>query len=147
MARTKRLWERAKREHSTPREVGWSVGLGVFTGCTPFIGFHMWIALGLASLFRLNRLWAFLGSRVSSNVIFVWIAFAEIESAHRLRTGSWMPVAPQEVLAHGWDLALDWLAGAALVGSVLGVLVGLGAYVAAREWAASARSQESGREH
>lgn len=69
-ARTRELWERAKREHSTPREVGWSVGVGLFCGCTPFLGLHMWIALGLASPFRLNRLWAFLGSRVSSNVIF-----------------------------------------------------------------------------
>ncbi|HEX8790077.1 MAG TPA: DUF2062 domain-containing protein [Polyangiaceae bacterium] len=129
---TKRLWERAKREHSTPREVGWSVGVGVFSGCTPFLGLHMWIAVGLASLFRLNRLWAFLGSRVSSNVLFAWIAFVEIEGAHRLRTGVWAPLAPREALTHGRELLHDWLVGAALVGALLGAALGFLAYGAAR---------------
>lgn len=137
MARSRRLWERAKREHSTPREVGWSVGLGVFCGCTPFLGLHMWIALGLASLFRLNRLWAFLGSRVSSNVIFAWIAFVEIEAAHRLRTGEWAPLTPHEALTHGRALLHDWLLGAALVGALLGAVFGLLAYRAALGWRAS----------
>lgn len=136
-SRTKRLWELAKREHSTPREVGWSVGLGVFCGCTPFLGLHMWIALGLASLFRLNRLWAFLGSRVSSNVIFAWIAFSEIEAAHRLRTGQWAPLTPRDALTNGRQLVHDWLLGAALVGGLLGAVLGFFAYRAALRWRVS----------
>jgi uncharacterized protein (DUF2062 family) len=128
------LWERAKREHSTPREVGWSVAVGVFSGCTPFLGVHMWIALALATVLRLNRLWAFLGSRVSSNVLFVWIAFAEIELAHRVRVGQWAPLAPERALDHGRQLLGDWLVGAAFVGGVLAAALGFAAYFAAKRW-------------
>ncbi len=92
----------------------------------------MWIALGLATALRLNRLWAFLGSRVSSNVLYVWLAFAEIQLAHRLRAGQWAPIAPAEVLAHGGELLLDWLLGAALIGAALAAVLGLLAYVLAR---------------
>jgi uncharacterized protein len=127
-SRARRIWRRALEEHCTPREIGWSVGLGVFAGCTPLLGFHMWIALGLATLFRVNRLWAFVGSRVSSNVLFAWIAFAEIELAHRLRAGAWAPVAPAEALAHGRELLGDWFIGSALVGGALSVLFGAAAY-------------------
>jgi uncharacterized protein (DUF2062 family) len=132
--RTRDLWEQAKREHSTPREVGWSVGIGVFCGCTPFIGLHMWLALGLTTALRLNRLWAFLGSRISSNVILAWLAFSEIELAHRARTGEWMPMKPEDVLVHGWQLFGDWLFGSLFVGAVLATLLGLLTYGLARRW-------------
>jgi uncharacterized protein len=130
--RTRELWDRALREHSTPREVGWSVAIGVFCGCTPFLGLHMWIALGLASLFRLNRLWAFLGSRVSTNVLFAWIAFCEIELAHRIRQNVWAPLAPSDVYARRAQLFGDWLVGTPLVGVPLATFFGLVAYALIR---------------
>jgi len=94
----------------------------------------MWIALALATVFRLNRMWAFVGSRVSSNVFFVWIAFIEIELGHRLAAGTWVPLVPREALAHGRELVLDWLLGAAIVGSVLAAIGGVVASVVARRW-------------
>jgi uncharacterized protein (DUF2062 family) len=130
--RVRELWRLAWSEHSTPREVGWSVALGVFAGCTPFLGLHMWIALALATLFRVNRLWAFVGSRVSSNVFFAWIAFGEIELAHRLRLGAWAPLVPSEALKHGRQLLVDWFLGSALIGAALGAALGGLAYAAAR---------------
>ena len=125
------LWEQAKREHSSPREIGCSVGLGVFSGCTPAFGFHMWVAIALASLLRLNRLWAFVGSRISFTPVYAWIVFCEIEGAHRLRTGSWMALSPSEAAAHAWDVLTDWLLGTVLVGGVLGAALGTLAYVLA----------------
>jgi uncharacterized protein len=130
--RARELWQRAWNEHCTPREVGWSVALGVFVGCTPLLGLHMWIALALATLFRVNRVWAFLGSRVSSNVVFAWIAFAEIELAHRLRLGAWAPLLPREALVHGRQLLLDWFLGSAFVGAALAGALGALAYAATR---------------
>lgn len=134
IARARDLWRRARQEHSSPREVGWSVALGVFIGCTPFIGLHMWLALGLATLLELNRLWAFLGSRISSSVLFAWLGFSEIELAHRARTGAWLKLAPAEVMTAGWKLLGDWLLGALVVGSVLAAFFGLLAWSAARRW-------------
>lgn len=133
-ARSADLLRRARQEHSTPREVGWSVGIGVFFGCTPFIGFHMWFALGLATLLRLNRLWAFVGSRISTSVMFSLLAFAEIELAHRLRFGAWLALQPRDILAHWRDLAGDWVLGCIPVGGVLAVILGFAAYGIARRW-------------
>jgi hypothetical protein len=132
--RTRDLWRRAKREHSTPREVGWSVAIGVFCGCSPFYGLHMFMALGLATALKLNRLWAFLGSRISTSLLVGWLVFSEIQLAHRLRTGAWMALKPEDVLAHGWQLFGDWLFGAVLVGGVLAAIFGGLTYALARRW-------------
>jgi uncharacterized protein (DUF2062 family) len=136
--RTCNLWMRAKREHSTPGELAWSVAIGVFCGCSPFIGLHMWMALALASALRLNRLWAVLGTRVSTSVLLAWIAFSEIELAHRLRTGAWLALSLDQVttraLDHGWQLFGDWLLGWVMVGAILAILLGVLALGAARRW-------------
>jgi uncharacterized protein (DUF2062 family) len=129
--RARAVWDWARREHATPREIGWSVGIGVFCGCTPFYGLHMWMALGITTLFRLNRLWAFIGSRVSTNVVLYAIVFSEIELGHRLRSGAWVRMAPREVFDHARQLLGDWLIGSAIVGTGLGALLGLVAYVVA----------------
>jgi uncharacterized protein (DUF2062 family) len=128
------LWERARHEHSTPRELGWSIAVGVFAGCTPFLGLHMWIALAFATVLRLNRLWAFVGSRISFTPLFAFIAFCEIECAHRIRTRTWVPLSPQNALEHGKELLGDWLVGTVLVGGTLGATLGLAAFVAARRF-------------
>jgi uncharacterized protein (DUF2062 family) len=128
------LWDRAKNEHSTPYELGWAIGVGVFAGCTPFFGFHMWVALALATLLRLNRLWAFVGSRVSFTPLFAFITFCEIESAHLLRFRSWAPLTPHDALDHGKELLGDWFLGTILVGGLLGAALGLAASLVARRW-------------
>ncbi len=126
--RARSLWRAALREHASPREVGWSVGIGVFCGCTPFIGLHMWMALGLTTIFRLNRLWSFVGSRISSSVVLYVVAFSEIDLGHRLRAGAWVRIAPRDVLEHGRELFGDWLIGSLIVGTALGVILGVLAY-------------------
>ncbi len=48
------------REES-PERVAAAIALGIGIGFSPFIGFHIWIALGLAFLFRLNKIDAAIG--------------------------------------------------------------------------------------
>jgi uncharacterized protein (DUF2062 family) len=124
-------WERAKNERSSPLEIALSVGLGVFSACTPLLGLHMWIAMGLATVLRLNRLWAFLGSRCTFMPIFAGVAFAEIEVAHRLRTGSWVSLQPAQALARGPELLRDWAIGTFVVGGAIAALAAAGTYVVA----------------
>lgn len=131
------LWDRARRERSTPRQIGFSVAVGVFAGCTPFIGLHFWIALAAATLLRLNRLWAALASRISSTPLLLALTFGEIELGHRLRTGAWVALSRHDALARGKELFADWLLGAALVGSTLAIVLGLVAYFVARRWQAA----------
>jgi len=135
--RARELVVRAKNEHSSPPEVGFSVAAGVFSACTPLLGFHMWIALALATLFRLNRLWAFLGSRISILPVYVWISFCEIELGHRLRAGAWVHMSARDALSQGKELSLDWAIGTGLIGCALAAVCGLAAYVCARGWSKS----------
>ena len=135
--RARELLVRAKDEHSSPPEVGFSVAVGVFSACTPLLGFHMWIALALATVLRLNRLWAFLGSRISIVPVYVWISFCEIELGHRLRTDAWVRMSARDALSHGKELSLDWAIGTGLLGCALAAICGLAAYVCARGWSKS----------
>jgi uncharacterized protein (DUF2062 family) len=104
----------------------------VFVGCTPAIAFHGPIALVAATIFRLNRLWAFLGSRVSSVLTLPWIIYAEIQLAHRVRTGEWADIFGANALSRAPTMLLDWCLGTPPVGIALGATFGGGAYVFAR---------------
>jgi uncharacterized protein (DUF2062 family) len=110
-----------------------SVGVGIFAGCTP-AGLHAAVALGLATALRLNRLWAFLASRVSVFPVYLAIAFCEIEAGHFLRTGAWSRLGASEAFARRHELAADWAIGTLLVGMMLATVVGLVAYACARLW-------------
>lgn len=126
------MWQRAKNERGSPRQIGWAVGVGVFAGCTPLVGLHGWVAIGLATVARLSRLWAWIGSRVSNLLILPWIVFAEIQSAHWLRTGILVPLSVTDALREGPALLLDWCVGSVFVGPALGLSLGFVAYLYAR---------------
>jgi uncharacterized protein (DUF2062 family) len=135
-ARARALWQRALREHATPREVAFAVAVGAFAAFTPFLGFHIWIALGVASLLRLNRLWAVLASHVSPLPIFFAVSFLEIEAGHRLRAGAWIAMTVGDVATHGHNLLVDWLVGTVFVAGPIAATLGVVAYFAARRWQA-----------
>jgi uncharacterized protein (DUF2062 family) len=132
-ARLRAFWLLALGERATPAGIAWSVAVGVFAGCTPLIGFHAALAVVLATLFRLNRLWALVGSRVSFFLFLPWIVLAEIQTAHHLRTGRWAPIFSASVLDHAREWLLDWCVGTFVVGCPLAVGLGLLAYALARK--------------
>lgn len=145
------LWQLAKSERATPREIGWAIFLGVFVGCTPALGFHTVVVLGAASLFKLNRLFAWIGSRSSNALVLPFIIIAEIQVAHLVRTGSWATLDRKTIdFEHPFrsvgPLLLDWLLGTIPVGCALGALLGLLAWRFAlardRRRAAAAALQE-----
>lgn len=129
-----RLWVLAKTERASPREIFWAVFLGVFAGCTPAVGIHGPLALGMATIFRKNRLFAWLGSRISNMVFLPFIAFGEVQLAHRLRAGTWaaMTVDREHVLDQARELLLDWCLGTIPVGLAGGAAVGALAWAWAR---------------
>jgi uncharacterized protein (DUF2062 family) len=130
--RTLSLWRSALDEHATPGELARAIGLGAFVGCTPFLGFHLGIALALATAFRLNRAWTAIGSRVSFFLALPWIVLAEVQVAHRFRTGHWAPFLPHDALDHAHQYVLDWWLGSVPVGCACGLALGAMAYVVAR---------------
>jgi hypothetical protein len=132
IARIRSIWILAKSERASPKQIGWAVFVGVFSGCTPAVGFHGWVALALATLLRLNRLWAWIGSRVSNIVILPFIVWAEIECARYLRTGRTLVLDRHSVLEQAHFLLLDWCIGSVIVGIALGAIFGVLAWVIAR---------------
>jgi uncharacterized protein (DUF2062 family) len=131
-ASVRNLWRLALAERATPGGIAASIAVGVFAGCTPFIGFHAAIALVVATLFRMNRLWAVIGSRVSFFLLLPWIVLAEVQTAHRLRTGEWAPIFSANAVARADEWFLDWCLGAIPVGAALAAALGGLAYVLAR---------------
>jgi uncharacterized protein (DUF2062 family) len=127
------LFRRALREHSSPRGIGLSVAVGVFAGCSPW-GFHGILALAVATILRLNRLWAFLASRIAIFPVYLAIAFCEIEVGHLLRTGEFARLAPSEAFAHRYELFPALMLGTLVVGCVLAAVAGAAAYAGAAMW-------------
>jgi len=124
----KELWRRAKSERASPREIGWAVAIGAFSGCTPAIGTHTWVALGLATLLKKNRLFAWLGSRISNMVMLPFIALAEVQVAHRLRTGEWLVIDRHAIIEKPGPILLDWCLGTIPVGGAIALAMGMMAY-------------------
>ncbi len=141
-ARIKSLWLAAKNERAEPREIGWAVALGVFAGCTPAVGFHGGLALLLATIFKKNRLFCWIGSRIANAITLPFVVLAEVQLAHRLRTGTFLALDRAHILDHGADLLLDWALGTVPVGGALAAVVGWGAYLWARRRAARRRAAD-----
>ncbi len=128
-ASVKQLWLLALLERASPRGIGSSVAVGVFCGCTPFIGFHAIMAVAFATVLRLNRLWALVGSRVSFFLVLPWIILAEIQTGHRLRTGQWAQLTLRDAASNAKAWFDDWCIGTTPVGLALALVLGSVAYV------------------
>jgi uncharacterized protein len=128
----KTIWTLAKSERASPREIGWAVAIGAFAGCTPAIGIHGGLAIALATLFKKNRLFAWLGSRISNMVFLPFIAIAEVQVSHRLRTGAWVELDRENAIDQAGTLLLDWCLGTIPVGIAIGVIMGVIAWWFAR---------------
>ena len=134
LASLKDLWLLALREHATPLEIAGSVAVGVFAGCTPFIGLHAGIALLAATALRLNRVWALVGSRVSFFLVLPGIVLAEIQTGHRLRAGEWAPLHWANAVERAHEWFADWCLGSIPVGIALALVVGATAYGLAKRF-------------
>lgn len=130
--RIKALWLAIKSERATPREIGWAVAIGAFAGCTPAVGIHGLLAIALASVFRKNRLFAWLGSRISNMVFLPFIAIAEVQISHVIRTGRWVTLDREHALDQAGSLLLDWCLGTIPVGAVIAALMGVLGWALAR---------------
>jgi uncharacterized protein (DUF2062 family)/predicted LPLAT superfamily acyltransferase len=66
------------KTHNAPGELAVAVGLGVFVGCTPIFGFHTILVAILAVTLRLNFVALWLGTHVSTPVIWPLVLWAEL---------------------------------------------------------------------
>ncbi|MFO0666273.1 MAG: DUF2062 domain-containing protein [Polyangiaceae bacterium] len=140
--RVRLLYDRVRNEHAAPHHVGEAVALGAFIGCSPFLGLHGWIALGVATLLRRNRLFCFVGSRVCVFFIYPWMVLLQIQLVHRIRTGQFVSATKDTILSQASHLLVDWVLGWLLVGIPLAAMLGALAYA----WAKKRDAREAQRE-
>jgi len=68
----------------SPERVAAAVAVGVGVGLSPFIGFHAIMAIGLALIFRLNKLDTLLGSFVGNPWTLPWVYALGYRIGHTL---------------------------------------------------------------
>jgi uncharacterized protein (DUF2062 family) len=119
----------------SPVAVGLGVGLGIFVGCSPFIGLHTLMVFTLAALLRINPWVALLSSQISLPPLFLGIAAGEVWVGEWIRFGhaSLPKIADATAFAEWlWRHALgSWLIGSLLLGGLLALVGGLIAWLIA----------------
>lgn len=124
--RLARYLYRLRTEGGGPGRQAAAVGLGVFIGCTPFYGAHLWMCIAAGWLLRLNRLKMYLAANVSNPFLAPLIVFSEIQAGSWVRRGVAYPLTVDALRRlDPWTFAADLLIGSALVGGALGAVAGL----------------------
>ena len=122
-------FEALKAEHSSAARLGVAVGVGVFCGLSPLIGFQFLLALGLAWLLRLNKLAVMLGLQISAPPITPLVVLAEIQLGELLLHRRLLPLSLAHIKAmRGRELLqtflLDLTAGGLTSGLIVGAAIG-----------------------
>lgn len=118
----------------TPERVAAAIAIGVAVGFSPFLGAHIWIALGLAFLLRLNKLDTVLG-QFAGNPWTIPPVFAAGYALGRLLLGYKAGKMPKFQWSHMLESQF-WSgpAKAFLLGTtILAAGFGIASYFAARE--------------
>ena len=124
-AKTRELLVMLLKERASPKEVGQAIAIGVWVGTSPAFGLHGWLAIGLATLLKRNRVFALLGSRVSFFLLLPWIVISEIEAAHRVRTRTFAPIDRHHIAREASAYVLDFCLGWLVLGPIYAVALGL----------------------
>jgi uncharacterized protein (DUF2062 family) len=136
--RIRELAQRVLREHASPARLGVAVAIGTLVGSSPLIGLHAIVALGLASLARLNRVGAFVGSNISLGPLLPLWAAAEISLGVSLRGRGALAVDGLHWSTAFTAAAGSWWLGWLFVGPILAGITGGLTFVLARRRARGA---------
>jgi uncharacterized protein (DUF2062 family) len=124
--------DKLRKEHVSPARIGVAVGVGVLIGCSPFWGLHFLIALGVATLFRLNRLAVLVGTQISMPPLTPLLLFGNAQLGSWIITGKGLSLSfaelrsmPAKLLVTSlfWDLFV----GGLVLGGGLALVLGYGA--------------------
>lgn len=110
-----------RTEGTTPMRQATAVGVGLYIGATPFLGFHFLITMLVGRLLGLNRILMYAAANISNPFVAPFLYAAEIQTGAWIRTGQiYSPSTLDEIRLHG--LALDILIGSVVVGLALAIV-------------------------
>jgi uncharacterized protein (DUF2062 family)/2-polyprenyl-3-methyl-5-hydroxy-6-metoxy-1,4-benzoquinol methylase len=124
-----RLVYTLRTEGASRSREAWAIGLGIFVGCSPFIGLHLGMCIAIGWLFGLNRLKIYLAANLVNPLILPAILFAEVQAGSWIRRGHGYPLSMSAISsANLWTFGGDLLLGSVLLGGLLGALAGFATY-------------------
>jgi len=110
-----------RTEGATPIRQSAAVGVGLYIGATPFLGFHFVITMLVGRLLGLNRILMYAAANISNPFVAPFLYAAEIQVGAWLRTGQiYSPSTLDDIKLQG--LALDILIGSVVIGLVLALV-------------------------
>ncbi len=119
-----------RTEAGTPLQKALSVGLGVLVGSTPLYGLHFTLCVALATLFRLNRIHAYLASHINNLITLPLFLYVEFGTGHWLRTGAWPELSLGDLRRAGaLEFGYDLFIGTLVVGPILATILTVVAYL------------------
>lgn len=121
------------QEGLAPGRAAAAVFLGVFVGVVPIYGFQTLAALGLATVFRLNKPLTFAATFVNNPLLQPWLIVSSLELGHLALEGRWLRFALTDLSPHRAAVELHfWLLGSVVLAVSLGSAAALVAYIAFR---------------
>lgn len=159
-ARVHELGRLILAQHRSPLRVALALWLGLVVGCTPTIGFQIFLCIGLSLLLRLNLPIMYAAANISIPPMIPLLGFVAVQLGERLLRGHWVTLSASHFAAatlrdsfHRFFWA--WLLGGVVLGSLLGLGIGGPVYLwlrrratraPAAEVAAAAAADESARQ-
>lgn len=135
--RVKQHW-RMLRGRNSPARLGVSIGLGVFIGCLPLYGLHLWLCLGVCLPLGLDAVAAYSAANISNPFFAPFLIWAEIEAGSYLLRGVGAPLDLDGVRQLGVAGFLGEAAlGSVIVGGVLALALGWVAWALTRRSAST----------
>lgn len=133
----KKLYHHLITEHCEAWKLGVAVGLGILVGTTPFYGFHLWICIFLALIFRLNKLTLYLAANISNPIIAPFLIFSSVQLGNYLLFYKWLGFNYEDFKRFPIEYIVDhffipWLVGGLIIGIVLGISGGTLVYLILR---------------
>jgi uncharacterized protein (DUF2062 family) len=123
--RVRRLLYELRTEGSSRRREAWAIGLGLFIGCSPFIGLHLVMCWAVGWLFGLNRVKLYLAANLINPLILPFVLFAEVQSGALLRRGYTYSLSPHALSSiDPWRFGGDLLVGSLVIGGIVGAAGG-----------------------
>ncbi len=128
-------WRRVWRLSGTPHAVALGFAAGAFSSCTPFLGFHILLAMLVAWVLRGNLIASAIGTFVGNPLTFPAIWFVVYEVGHHM-LGS--PVAADPNIAQtlqsdrAFDMILPLLVPLTVGAIPVGIVLGCVSYVVVR---------------
>ncbi|WP_018345144.1 DUF2062 domain-containing protein [Cytophaga aurantiaca] len=125
----KKLYDHTVGSPDSIRKKSLSMGFGVFMGITPFWGYQIWLALGLAHVLKLNKVIVAIFSNISIPPLIPFIIYGSYYAGAKLLGKSTDLVFSTDLgIQDVWEYLQPYLYGSFLLAFVAGLSVGLIAY-------------------